>query len=167
MPRAGGAARTGGKGGLLIGVIVVVVLLAGLGVGGHFWSRSSAMSTAQKYMDAAMGLFKTGQPDAVTIKSVLVADQAAKVDQGEGPLFDVSRGAMARMLTMITATYAMGEGEIGLTEATVNATLTGQILGRQIPVAVKIALVREGLSWKVDEKESQFMWPGGGGAPQL
>ena len=126
------------------------------------------LMTAQQYMDAAMGLFKTGQPDAAILKSILVKDQAAKVDQGEGPLFDIGKGPFAKMLTLVQASYTMGEGEIGLSEATVHATLTVQAMGRSLPMPVKIALVREGLAWKVDGRQCEIAAPQlGGAAPQL
>jgi len=169
MPRAGRAAKSGGKGGLLIGIIVVVLVLVGAGVGGFFWNRSSAIGTATQYVDAGMAVFKTGKPDVEALKRVLVKDQVAEVERSEGPLFDMSNGPLARFLTQIQASYKMGEAEVGLKEATVNVTLTMSMMGQSRPLPMKVMLVREGLAWKVDARKSQssVAGGGGGGAPKL
>jgi len=163
MPRGSRATKPRGKGGLLVGIIILVVILVGLGVAGHFWNRSSAMSTAEQYVEAAMGLFKTGKPDAAILKSILAKDQAAQVDQEQGLLFDIANGPFGPFLTLAKASYKMGEAKIGMSEATVNATITAQAMQRSFPLTVKIGLVREGLSWKVDEKKTQIVTVGAGG----
>jgi hypothetical protein len=165
MSRAGGG-RSGGKGGLIVGLVIVVLLIAGLGVGGFLWNRSSAMGVAERYMQATMGLFKTGQLDTAALKGILVKDQAAAVEQAGGPLSEIANSPFARALTLLQASYKLGEGEIGFSDATVNATLSVQMGGRTFAVPMKIALAREGLAWKVDGKQTTISW-NQIGAPQL
>lgn len=166
MPQAKRASKPGGKGGMLIGIVIIVILLAGAGVGAYLWNRSSAVATAEKFMQAGTAVFKTGSPDFETLKRILVKDQAAQVEQSLGPIANLTQGPWARFLTSITATYQMGEAEVGLREATVNATLTLNFGGRTMSPQVKIALVREGLAWKVDAKKTQAS-AAGGPAPRL
>jgi len=174
MPRAGGAAKPGGKSGLIIGVIVVVLVLVGVGVGGYFWNRSSALSTGTQYMEAGMAVFKTGQPDTAALKRLLVKDQVAEVDKAMGPLSDMANNPMAKQfLSQIQASYKMGEAEAGMREASVSATLTMTMMGQSRSIPLKVMLVREGLAWKVDAKKTQSTVAGGGaggasgGAPKL
>jgi flagellar basal body-associated protein FliL len=166
MPRAGGAAKSGGKGGLLVGIIVVIVILAGAGVAGYFWNRSSSISTAQQYMDAAMAIFKTGQLDVEGLKRVLVKEQVAEIEQAQGPLFDMANSPMGKFLTSLKASYEMGEAKAGMKEATVNVKVTMAFGTQSFSRDMKVALVREGLAWKVDSRKTQAS-AGGGGAPKL
>jgi hypothetical protein len=172
MPRAGRAAKPGGKSGLVIGIIIVVLVLAGAGVGGYFYNRSSAVSTATQYMDAGMAVFKTGQADTATLKRILVKDQAAEVDKALGPLSDMANNPMAKQfLSQIQASYKMGEAEAGMREASVAVTFTVSMMGQSQSIPMKVVLVREGVAWKVDAKKTQSSVPGagaaGGGAPKL
>ncbi|MBM3957405.1 MAG: hypothetical protein FJ313_05070 [Gemmatimonadetes bacterium] len=172
MPRAGRAAKPGGKSGLIIGIIVVVLILAGLGVGGYFYNRSSAVSTATQYMDAGLAVFKTGELDTAALKRLLVKDQVADVDKAMGSLSDMASDPLAKQfLSQVQVSYKMGEPEVGMKEGSVAVTLTMAIMGQSQSVPLKVMLVREGLAWKVDAEKTQSSIPGaggaGGGAPKL
>jgi hypothetical protein len=165
MPRVGRAAKPGGKGGLLVGVIVVIVILAGAGVGAYFWNRSSAVSTARQFTDAAvMAMFKTGQPDLEGLKRVLVKDQVAEVERAQGPLSGMANSPMGKFLTSMKASYEMGEAKAGMKEATVNVKLTVAFGSQSFSRDMKVALVREGIAWKVDGRKTQASAAGGGAA---
>ncbi|MBM3474281.1 MAG: hypothetical protein FJX75_13510 [Armatimonadetes bacterium] len=174
MPRAGRAAKPGGKSGLVIGIIVVVLILAGLGVAGYFYNRSSAVSTATQFMDVITGSFKTGELDTATLKRILVKDQASEVDKALGPLGAMANNPLAKQWLsqmQAQASYKMGEVQADLKEASVAVTLTVSMMGQSQSIPMKVILVREGLAWKVDAGKTQTSVPGvggaGGGAPKL
>ena len=164
MPRAGGAAKPGGKGGLVVGIIIVVVVLAGIGVGGYFWNRSSAVSTAKGYMDASLSVFTTGKLDVAGLKGFVVADQVKDFEQLESAMGGIDAGAIAGRLSELKPSYEVQGVSAGLKEATVKVKVSMSMGGQSMARDMDLALVREGAAWKVDARKSMGAMSGGGGA---
>ena len=167
MPKGQATAKPGGRSGLVIGLVMVVVVIGGAAAGLYFWSRASAASTALKFVDAQVAFMTAGKTDFATLKSVVTKEDLPELEKAESSMSQIPSGAMQAMFGSVKVTTAVKDVQLGLSEATVTVTAAiAPAQGAALSQEAKIALVREGLAWKVSAKKTgDLARPSSGGPP--
>jgi len=146
------AKRARGSGRLVI--ITVLLALAGLGTGGHWWNRAAAVSAARRFMAVLADASVTGQPDFARLKALVVREEARELEKVVGAVGSGSPPSSAPGLGSAKLEYRVRKVSAGLREATVEvAVKVGSGPASQL-LDGKVVLLREGLAWKVSSKRT-------------
>jgi hypothetical protein len=155
--------------GIIVSILMVVVVLAGVGVGFYFWGRSAASGTALRFVDAQVAFFTQGKMDFATLRAVVTKEDVADIEKLEGWMNQLP-GNLSSLFGSVQATTAVKDQQVGFSDGTVTVTVTATAVGRSTSRDIQVAVVRQGLSWKVSSSKTgnvfqQFF--DAGGQPQL